>query len=110
MKTKNVFFLSLENPHLVPARNVAIDGVINTGLNFYSRRLIYRKLGMFSFLAKPFMTCIETILTNRVIKFCDTIDYYRTRYTNNNNQTNAPSAPPPPPPYYNEKSDEFKYD
>jgi len=63
---------------------------------------------MFSFLAKPFMTFIERIVTNRVIKFSDKIDHYRTRY-NNTNQTNAPSAPPPPP-YYNEKSDDFKYD
>jgi hypothetical protein len=98
--------LSLENPHLVPPRNVAIDGVINTGLNFYTRQLIYRKLGMFSFLAKPFMTFIETILTKRVIKFCDRIDYIRNRYTNNN-QTNAPSAPPPP--YYDEPSGHSKY-
>jgi hypothetical protein len=89
---------------------VAIDGVINTGLSFYTRRLVYRKLGMFSFLAKPFMTFIEKILTNRVIKFCDRIDYIRNRYNNNNNQhqTTRPSAPPPP--YYNEKSNDYKYD
>ena len=81
--------------------------MINTGLSFYSRRLIYRKLGMFSFIAKPFMSCIESILTKRVIKFCDRIDNIRNRY-NNNNQTTAPSAPPPP--HYNEKSDDYKYD
>lgn len=84
---------------------MAIDGVINTGLNFYSRRLIYRKLGMFSFIAKPFMTFIETLLTKRVIKFCDLVESIRNRY---NNRSTAPSAPPPP--YYNENSDDFKYD
>lgn len=103
------FFFLLENPNLVPPRNAAIDGVINTGLSFYSRRLIYRKLGMFSFLAKPFLTLIEKILTNRVIKFSDTIDNYRNRNNNNNNQRTSPSAPPPPS-YCNEKSDDFKYD
>jgi len=97
-----------ENPHLIPARNVAIDGVINTGLNFYTRRLIYRKLGMFSFIAKPFMNFIEKILTNRIIKFCDRIDYIRNRYNNNNNRSTAPSAPPPP--YHYENSNDDKYD
>ncbi|UJR26008.1 hypothetical protein I4U23_007354 [Adineta vaga] len=97
-----------ENPQLVPPRNVAIDGVINTGLSFYTRRLIYRKLGMFQFIAKPFMSCIESILTKRVIKFCDRIDNLRNRYNNRSNTSSEPSAPPPP--YYNEKSDDFKYD
>jgi hypothetical protein len=112
---RNPFFLlmsilSLENPDLLPPRNVAIDGVINTGLSFYTRRLVYRKLGMFSFLAKPFMTFIERILTNRVIKFCDRIDYIRNRYNNNNNQHQTPRPSAPPPPYYNEKSNDYKYD
>jgi hypothetical protein len=98
-------FLCLENPQMLPPRNVAIDGVINTGLNFYARRLIYRKLGMFAFIAKPFMKFIESMLTKRVIKFCDRIDNYRNRY--NNRAT--PSAPPPPS-YYNDKSDDFKND
>ncbi|CAF2743385.1 unnamed protein product [Rotaria sp. Silwood2] len=91
-----------ENPHLLPSRNVAIDGIINTGLSFYTRRLIYRKLGIFSFIAKPFMTLIERLLTKRIIKFCDHIDKRRNR---NNNQTIKPSAP-----YYNDKPDDFKYD
>lgn len=108
-----LFFLSLDNPNLVPPRNTAIDGVINTGLSFYTRRLVYRKLGMFSFLVKPLLTLIEKILTNRVIKFCDKVDYYRNRSNNNNNNNSnnfqqKPSAPPPP--YYDEKSDNFKYD
>jgi hypothetical protein len=98
--------LSLENPKLLPPRNVAIDGVINTGLSFYTRRLIYRKLGMFSFIAKPLMTLVESILTKRVIKFCDGIDHLRSRY-NNNNQSPSPSAPPPP--YYDEKPEYSKY-
>jgi small-conductance mechanosensitive channel len=106
MSQRDVKFYK-DNPNLLPPRNIAIDGVINTGLSFYTRRLIYKKLGMFSFLAKPFMTFIERILTNRVIKFCDVIDHYRNRY-NDNNQTNRPSAPPPP--YYNEKPDDYKYD
>ncbi len=84
--------------------------MINTGLIFYTRRLIYRKLGMFSFLAKPFITLIQTFLTKRVIKFCDRVDSIRNRYGGNSNiQSNQPSAPPPPP-YYNEKSDGNKYD
>ncbi|CAF1275751.1 unnamed protein product [Adineta steineri] len=109
MSQRDVQFYK-DNPELVPQRNVAIDGVINTGLNFYTRRLIYRKLGMFSFIAKPFMTLIEGILTKRVIKFCDRIDNIRNRYGgNNNNRSTAPSAPPPPS-YYNEKSSGVKYD
>ncbi len=61
---------------------------------------------MFSFIAKPFMNLIETLLTKRIIKFCDRIDSIRNRYGNyNNRQTNQPSAPPPPPSYYDEKYD-----
>ncbi len=67
---------------------------------------------MFSFLAKPFLTLIQSLLTKRVIKFCDRIDSYRSRYGgNSNSQSNQPSAPPPPPPpYYNEEFTENKYD
>jgi hypothetical protein len=61
---------------------------------------------MFSFIAKPFMNLIQSILTNRVIKFFDRIDSIRGRY-NNNNRTTTPSAPPGPPPSYSEKSDHF---
>jgi len=60
---------------------------------------------MFSFIAKPFMTLIESLLTNRVIKFFDHIDRIRGHYSN---RTTAPSAPPPPP--YSEKPDSYKYD
>ncbi|CAF0768419.1 unnamed protein product [Adineta ricciae] len=95
-----------DNPQLIPPRNVAIDGVINTGLNFYTRRLIYRKLGMFAFITKPFMSFIESLLTKRVIRFCDRVDDIRNRY---NNRSTAPSAPPPPP-YYSGKSDGAKFD
>lgn len=89
--------LVVDHPDLVPPRNVAIDGVIHTGLSFYTRRLVYRKLGMFSFLAKPFIGLIESILTKRVIKFCDRVDSIRSRYGNANGRSNQPSAPPPPP-------------
>lgn len=96
-----------ENPNLLPSRNVAVDGVINTGLSFYTHRLVDRKLGMFSFLAKPFMTLIASTLTGRVISFCDRIDRLRGR---TNDRSPAPSAPPgPPPSYYNEKPDTFKH-
>ena len=82
-------FLNLENPQLLPSRNIVIDGIINTGVNFYTRRFIYRKLGMFSFLLKPFMSLVEKILTYRVIKFCDQIHNIRKRH---HNQTTAPST------------------
>ena len=85
-----------ERPDLIPPRNVAIDGVINTGLNFYIHRLIYRKLGIFSFLAKPLTSLIEKILTKRVIRFCDRVDSIRNRYGNTNSRSTQPSAPPPP--------------
>ncbi|CAF0723533.1 unnamed protein product [Rotaria sp. Silwood1] len=110
MSQRDVKFYK-ENPQLLPSRNIAIDGIINTGLSFYTRRLIYRKLGMFSFIAKPFMTLIEKLLTKRVIKFFDQIDNLRNRYNNRTMQPSAPMAPSAPmPPYYNDKPDEFKYD
>ena len=99
--------ISLDNPQLLPQRSVAIDGVINTGLSFYTRRLIDRKLGMFSFLAKPLLTLLASILTNRVVKFFDQIDRLRGRF---DGRGPTPSAPPgPPPPYYQEKADHSKY-
>ena len=78
--------ITSEHPDLVPPRNVAIDGVINTGLNFYIRRLIYLKVGMFSFLASPLTSLVEKILTKRVIRFCDRIDSVRNRYGNSNDR------------------------
>ncbi|CAF0872666.1 unnamed protein product [Rotaria sordida] len=111
MSQRDVKFYK-ENPQLLPSRNKAIDEIVNTGLSFYTRRLIYKKLGIFSFIAKPFMTLIENLLIKRIIKFCDQIDKLRNRYNNRTMPPSAPPAPsaPMPPPYYNDKSDDFKYD
>lgn len=97
----------LAHPDLVPPRNVAIDGVINTGLSFYTRRLVYRKLGMFSFVAKPLMGLVESILTKRVIKFCDRVDSIRNRYGGSNSRANEPSAPPAPYDYGKQGGSKF---
>ena len=94
-------FLYLENPQLLPSRNIVIDGIIDTCLKFYTRRLIYRKLGMFSFLLKPFISLIEKILTYYVIKFCDRIHNIRKRH---HSQTTAPS-----PPVSSFHTDDFDY-
>lgn len=99
-----------ENPQLLPPRNVAIDGVVNTGLAFYSRRLIDRKLGMFAFIGRPLVTLVASILTNRLIGFFNRIDQYRSRQNNNRPTTVAPSAPPGPPPPYQEKANSLKFD
>jgi len=95
-----------ENPQLLPPRNVAIDGVVNGALTFYTRRLVYRKLGMFSFLAKPIMWLIESVLVKRLISFFDKIDLIRRRY---GARSTAPSAPPPPTTLYPDL-DADKYD
>ncbi|CAF0735944.1 unnamed protein product [Didymodactylos carnosus] len=68
-----------QNPQELPSRNVAFDAVINQVVIFYTSRLIYKKLGIFHFLAKPLIFLLERVLKNRVATFFDTIDRLRGR-------------------------------